>query len=307
MTPGIRKPTLRVPVIGPFVVWCRHNWLVAPAVLYAILVTQVPFILTIWYSLQRWYLLRPDLSGFNGLNNYLDIFQTSRFTNAILTSLVMTSSAVILSLVLGLIYAELVNVRFPGRAVVRTMLITPFLVMPVVTALAWKNEMFSPTQGLLDWLISPLGGRPVDWLASFPLQSVIVVIVWRWSPFMMLILLAGMQAIGEDVREAARVDGAGAWAEFRYIVLPALKPYMQLCILLGSVFIVNEFDSIYVLTFGGPGTATTNFAFLIYQNTFAAYDIGHSAAMAVIVVGITIVLVMFLLRLLGRLMEDNLQ
>jgi sorbitol/mannitol transport system permease protein len=304
MTTGTRR-AVRVPVIGSFLSWCRHNWLVAPALLYAIVVTQAPFILTIWYSLQRWYLLRPDLSGFNGLNNYIDIFQTSRFTNAILTSLVMTSSAVILSLLIGLAYAELVNARFPGRAIVRTMLITPFLVMPVVTALTWKNVMYSPTQGVLDWIVQSLGGRPIDWLASFPLPSVVVVVVWRWAPFMMLILLAGMQAIDEDVREAARVDGADSWQEFRHIVLPHLAPYMQLCILLGSVFIVNEFDSIYVLTFGGPGTATTNFAFLVFQNTFTAYDIGHSAAMAVIVVLITIVLVTFLLRLLGRLMEES--
>ena len=122
----------------------------------------------------------------------------------------------IISLLLGLFYAELVNHRFPGRGIVRTMLITPFLVMPVAGALGWKNMMMDPDFGVINWLIravQPGSGswNPV-WLAHYPRQSIVIMLVWRWAPFMMLILLAGMQSIDEEVREAARVDGATAGA-----------------------------------------------------------------------------------------------
>lgn len=295
----------RIPYLGPFLLWSRRNWLIAPALIYAIIVTQAPFVLTIWYSFQKWNLMRPENSRFNGLGNYLDIFQTSRFLDALTVSLTLTVSAVALSLLVGLIYAELVNNRFPGRGIVRSMLITPFLVMPVVGALAWKNIMLSPTFGVIDWMIQSLGGQPQDWLGIHPLASIVVIVVWRWAPFMMMILLAGMQALDDEIREAGQVDGASSWQEFRYIVLPHLTGYMQLGVLLGSIFIVNEFDAIFMATQGGPGTASTNLPFLIYQTVFYGYDVGHAAAMAVIVVGITIVAVTYLLKLLGRLMGDN--
>src|SRR5512142_2751765 len=107
--------------------WLSRNWLIIPAVIYAIIVTQAPFLLTIWYSLQKWNLLRPENSRFNGLQNYLDLFQTDEFISALINTVILTASAVILSLVVGLAFAELVNHRFPGRGIVRTLLITPFL------------------------------------------------------------------------------------------------------------------------------------------------------------------------------------
>ena len=295
----------RVPFLGPFVLWCARNPLIAPALIFAIIITQAPFVLTIWFSFQKWNLLRPENSRFTGISNYVDIFQTSRFLEALLNTVVLTVSAVVISLLVGLLYAELVNHGFRGRGIVRTLLITPFLVMPVVGALAWKNMMLNPVFGVVDWLARSLGLPAQDWLAQYPLASIVVIIVWRWAPFMMLILLAGMQALSEEVREGARVDGATDWQEFRYIVLPHLKAYMQLGILLGSIYIVNEFDAIYMATQGGPGTASTNLPFLIYQTVFFGYDVGHSAAMAVIVVAITLVAVTYLLRTLARLMEGN--
>lgn len=295
----------RVPFLGPFLLWCVRNPLIAPALIYAIIVTQAPFALTIWFSFQKWNLLRPENSRFNGLANFVDIFQTSRFLDALVNTVILTVSAVAISLFIGLVYAELVNNRFRGRGIVRTLLITPFLVMPVVGALAWKNMMLNPVFGVVDWLARTVGLPAQDWLAQFPLASIVVIVVWRWAPFMMLILLAGMQAVSEEVREQARVDGATNWQEFRFIVLPHLKGFMQLGVLLGSIYIVNEFDAIYMATQGGPGTSSTNLPFLIYQNVFFGYDIGHASAMAVIVVGMTIVAVTYLLRVLGRLMEGN--
>ena len=290
---------------GRFRGWVSRNGLIIPAVIYAIIVTQAPFLLTIWFSLQKWNLLRPENSRFAGVQNYLDLFQTNDFINALVNTVILTTSAVVLSLLIGLFFAELVNHRFPGRGIVRTLLITPFLVMPVVGALGWKNMMLNPVFGVVDWVITSLGGPRIDWFADVPLASIITIVVWRWAPFMMLILLAGMQALSDEVREASRVDGASSVQEFRFIVLPHLKGYMQLGVLLGTIYILVEFDSIAMTTQGGPGNATMNLPYLIYQTVFYGYDVGKASAMGVIVVVITFIFAQWLIRLLGRLMEGN--
>jgi len=159
----------RIPILSGLFDWVRGNLLLAPALIYAIVVTQAPFLLTIWFSLQKWNLLRPENSRFNGIGNYIDLFQTDEFVSALINTVALTASVVLISLVVGLFYAELVNHRFPGRGIVRTLLITPFLVMPVVGALGWKNMLLNPIFGVLDWLITSLGGPRVDWFAQFPL------------------------------------------------------------------------------------------------------------------------------------------
>jgi sorbitol/mannitol transport system permease protein len=285
--------------------WFSHNGLIAPAVIFAIVVTQAPFLLTIWFSLQKWNLLRPENSRFNGIQNYVDLFRTDEFLTALLNTVVLTTGAVVFSLLIGLAFAELVNHRFPGRGIVRTMLLTPFLVMPVVAALGWKNMMLNPVFGVVDWVLMTLGGPRVDWFAQFPLFSIAMIVIWRWAPFMMLILLAGMQSLSDEVREAARVDGSSTWQEFRLIVLPHLKSYMQLGVLLGTIYILSEFDSIAMTTQGGPGTATMTLPFLIYRTVFYGYDVGHAAAMGVLMVAMTFIFATYLIRMLGRLMMGN--
>jgi sorbitol/mannitol transport system permease protein len=280
--------------------------LVMPALIYAILVTQAPFLLTIWYSLQRWNLNRPERRAFVGLDNY--VFLLTRdpgFQAALWNTVVFVVGAVIASLVLGLLFAELVNHRFPGRGIVRTMLITPFLIMPAAAALTWKNQMLNPNYGVVDWFINTTlpGNLGPSWLEDYPMLSVVAVVVWRWAPFMMLILLAGMQSISEEVREAARVDGASAWNEFRDITLPHLWRFVQLGGLLGTVFIVQEIDPIFMMTEGGPGHATTTLPYLVYEKARESFDIGRGAALGVIVVLISLVVITFLVRLLDRMLE----
>ena len=286
------------------------RYLIAPALIYAIIVTQAPFIFTLYYSTLRWNLLRPERKGFIGLENYRRIlFEDNIFRDAIFNTLLFTISAVVISLLLGLFYAELVNHRFPGRGVVRTMLITPFLVMPVAGALGWKNMMFDPDFGVIDWLlraISPEGREwsPV-WLAEYPRISIIIILVWRWAPFMMLILLAGMQSISEEVREAARVDGASGVQEFFSITLPHLYRFMQLGALLGSVYIVQEFDAIFMTTQGGPGTLTTNLPYYVYEKAIRGSNVGQGAALGVVVVALTIIAMTLLLRSLDRMLRSS--
>ncbi|MBV9546272.1 MAG: sugar ABC transporter permease, partial [Chloroflexi bacterium] len=179
------------------------------------------------------------------------------------------------------------------------------LVMPVVGALTWKNMMLNPVFGVVDYLMQLVKLPAVDWLAQFPLFAITGIVVWRWAPFMMLILLAGMQSLSDEIREAARMDGVSAIQEFRYIVLPHLNRFIQLGALLGSVYIVQEFDSIYMTTQGGPGTSSTNLPFLIYQIAFAKKDVGEASALGVMVVILTIIAVQYLLRVLSKLTEGD--
>jgi sorbitol/mannitol transport system permease protein len=237
------------------------------------------------------------------LHGAVDVYQ---FKAAIVNSVIFTVAAVVLSLLLGLLFAELVNRRFPGRNIVRTMLITPFLVMPVAGALGWKNLMMDPDFGVIDWAFRALhlGSGPV-WLAQYPRQSIIIMLVWRWAPFMMLILLAGMQSIDEEVREAARVDGATLWQEFYSITLPNLYRFMQLGALLGAVYIVQETDAIFMTTQGGPGTLTTNLPYLVYETAVRGSQVGRGAALGVSVVAMTIIAMTFLLRSLDRMLQGQ--
>src|SRR6476661_8490366 len=224
------------------------RWLVAPALIFAIVVTQVPFVYTLYYSTFRYNLLRPERRKFVGLENYRRILTDDVvFRDALVNTFLFTFAAVIISLLLGLFYAELVNHRFPGRGIVRTMLITPFLVMP----------------------------------------------------------LAGMQSIDEEVREAARVDGASPVQEFIGITLPHLYRFMQLGALLGTVYIVQEVDQIFMTTHGGPGTLTTNLPYYVYETAIRGSQVGRGAAIGVVVVILTIIAMTVLLRLLDRMLRSS--
>jgi sorbitol/mannitol transport system permease protein len=179
------------------------------------------------------------------------------------------------------------------------LLITPFLVMPVASSLLWKTTMLDPTYGLINWLLSPFGVHHVAWLSTHPLGSIVVMLVWRWTPFMTLIVVAGLQGQPLDALEAARVDGAGAFAIFRRMTFPHLRPYIELGVLLGSIYIVNTFDEVYSMTQGGPGTSTTNMPYYLYQQAFQAYNIGGAAALGVVTVILTMIIATFALRLIA--------
>src|SRR5690606_7083718 len=222
----------------------------------------------------------------------------STFRTAALNSILLTLGCVAVSLVLGLGLALLLDREFLGRGFIRTLLITPFLIMPVAGAMLWSISMFDPTYGLVNWLIGTVGISPVDWTSSFPMVSIIIALVWQWTPFMMLLLLAGLQSQTPDVLEAASMDGAGAWTTFVHITLPHLRFYLELSVLLGAIYVVNTFDQIYLMTAGGPGTASANLPFYIYQRAFLGFDIGQSAAMGVVTVIATIIIATFALRLI---------
>ncbi|EHK84872.1 carbohydrate ABC transporter permease [Saccharomonospora azurea] len=275
--------------------WKRRAPLL-PALFFTIAVTQVPFLLTVIYSFQSWNLVRPGAQHFVGFDNYVDVLTDSQFRGAMVNTLLLTVVCVFVSMLLGLGLALLLDRAFPGRAVVRTLIITPFLILPAAGALLWKTTMFDPTYGLVNFVF----GAEVDWLSRFPLASVMAQVVWQWTPFMTLLILAGLQAQSKEVLEAAQMDGAGRWRTFASVTLPQLARYLQLAALLGAIYIVNSFDAIYLMTQGGPGTASTNLPFYIYQRAFEGFDVGQSSAMGVIVVVLTLLVATFALRLMFR-------
>ena len=173
-----------------------------------IVVTQIPFLFTLYYSTQSWNLVRPGSRHFVGLQNYVAVFQDRQFWQVALNTVVMIVGTVLISVVLGLLLALLLDRKFLGRGVVRTLLITPFLVTPVAAALMWKTTLLDPVYGLVNWALGLVGIGPVDWVSRFPLASVMGDLIWQWTPFMMLLILAGLQSMPRDILEAGRVDGA---------------------------------------------------------------------------------------------------
>jgi len=274
-----------------------------PALIYTVIVTQIPFLVTLWYSFQHYFYDVPGTAHFNGLSNYKAVFTSAAFRGSLVRSVVMTVTAVLVAMILGVAVAVLLDRKFFGRGVVRTLIITPFLVMPAAAALIWAGPMLDPSFGLLNFLLEPFGIHHVAWLSTHALGAVIVVMVWQWTPFMVLIVLAGLQSQPPETLEAAKVDGAGAFATFRELTIPHLRPYIELGILLGSIYLVNVFDAVRLMTNGGPGTATTNLPFYLYQQVNNAFDIGGAAAAGVVTVILTIIVATFALRMFARVFQ----
>lgn len=270
----------------------------APTLLFLVIITQVPFALTLYYSFQNWNLLRPGNINWIGLRNYIRAFENPDFLHILWNTLVLSLSVVIITFTLGMIFALLLNRPFPGRSLARTLLISPFLVMPVVTAVLWKNVLLNPSFGLAAYLLSLFGLPPIDWLAHYAMPSVIMTVAWQWTPFVMLILLAGLQSLPESTLEAASLDGATGFTLFRYIILPHLRSFIEIALLMEVLFILNIFGEIFVMTTGGPGIDTTNLPFEIYKEGFLRWNVSRAAAFGVLAVILANIVVLLFLRVL---------
>lgn len=291
----------------------RRKFLSAPGILFLVIVTQVPFALAIWFSFTNWNLLRPDSSGFMGVDrmwrNYSRILTNPDFIAVLVNTIVLTVAVVVITFVLGLGFALLLNRPFPGRALARTLLISPFLMMPVAAAVLWKNIMLDPSFGFISYYLRFLGIRNFYALEAFPMASVIAIVSWQWIPFVMLILLAGLQSLPESNVEAARIDGASGLSMFRHIILPHLTRFIEIALLLETIFILSEFGTIFVTTAGGPGIQTTNLPYQIFLEAFSRQNVGRASAygiFAVILANIVIVLFLNVLRRNSKSGEVNL-
>jgi sorbitol/mannitol transport system permease protein len=294
----------RTSLADPFSRPWRRRLPLLPALLFAIAATQIPFALSVWYSLTDWTIFPPSDRRFVGLDNYEKLVDNTFFREAAMTSVVMTVSTVLISLALGTLLALLLDRHFFGQGIVRTMLITPFLVMPVVAGLIWKNQMLSGLYGVFNWLLERIGFDSVEFVSTYPLASIVTVLVWQWTPFMMLIILAGLQSQPSDVIEAAKVDGASAFGTFRQLTLPHLRRYMELCVLLGTIYVVQVFDHVDVMTGGGPDS--TNIPYFVYQRSIGGgWDFGLASAYSIVVVLVSIVVATLALRVLSSMLRDE--
>ena len=280
----------------------RQAWssrgLLLPAVIFLILLTQVPFLVTIGFSTMKWNLLYPADRGFTGFDNYKTALTSGNLWPSIVATVLITAFSVVLSLLFGLLFAVLLDRQFRGRAIARTLMITPFLIMPAAASLIWKYSMFDTNIGMVNWAFKTLGLPVVSWGTEHPMATVVIVLTWQFTPFMMLILLAGLQGQDKAILEAASVDGAGTWRTFTWITLPHLRMYIEIGVLLGSVIILQVFDPIAILTKGTGGTKTL--AYLLYERAFIGLDIGEAAAYGVVTVILTIIVATVALRTLFK-------
>ena len=276
--------------------WSRRIPLL-PALIFTIVVTQVPFLVTLWYSFQSYFWNEPGGAHWTGISNYKEVFTDPNFRSALWRSVTMTAIAVIVAMLLGIALAVLLDKKFLGRGIVRTLIITPFLVMPAAAALIWSGPDARSELRAAQLAARAVRGQPRG-LADHPRLRIRdrgdgLAVDAVHDPDR----ARGPAGTGADVLEAAKVDGAGAWATFRELTLPHLRPYIELGVLLGSIYLVTAFDQVKLMTNGGPGTSTTTLPFYLYQKVNFAFDIGGAAAAGVVTVVLTIIVASFALRL----------
>jgi sorbitol/mannitol transport system permease protein len=299
-TPSVPPKSARHPLSESW----RRRLPLLPALLIMIVLTQVPFVMSVYYSLTDWRVVPPEPRNFVGLDNYSKLLSDHFFKDATVTSIELTVFPVLGALVLGTGFALLLDRKFFGQGLVRTLLITPFLLMPVVVGLIWKNQMFHGIYGVLNWVIEKLGGTPVEFVSQHPTESIVIVLIWQWTPFMMLIMLAGLQSQPADVLEAAKVDGATPFAIFRQLTLSHLRPYMELGILLGTIYLIQVYDQIAVMTGGGPGS--TNVPYFVFQRSIGGgWEFGQASSFSIVVVVASIIIATIALRVLSGLLKGE--
>ncbi|MBN8230037.1 sugar ABC transporter permease [Corallococcus macrosporus] len=271
--------------------------LVAPAVLVLAVVALYPVLAAVWLSLHRFILVFGE-RRFTGLENYVYLMGDVRFWSALGNTAYFTAVAVTVELLLAVPLALLLNRAFPGRGLLRASVLVPWAIPTVVSARLWA-WMFNPDYGLINRM---LGGAEVNWLGApgYALHAAILVDVWKTTPFVALLVLAGLQGIPEDLYKAARVDGASTWRQFRSITLPLLKPALLLAVLFRSLDAFRVFDAIYVLTEGGPANTTETLSIYAYKTLMRSGDFGYGSALSVATFLCVVLLAVVWLRWLGR-------
>ena len=277
--------------------------MLAPSVVALFIWMIVPLALTLWYSFQHYNLLNPLISGFAGWTNYYYFLTDPSFFQAFGNTLILTVSVLAITVIGGILLGMLLDQQIAGQGIVRILIISPFFVMPTVSALVWKNMMLDPNYGIFAWLTTRFGIAPIPWLENFPLFSIIIIVSWEWLPFATLILLTAMQSLDEEQKEAAEMDGANIVNRFIYIVLPHLSRAITVVILIETIFLLSVFAEILVTTSGGPGFASTNITYLVYHEALLSYDVGGASAGGVVAVVLANVVAIFLLRIVGKNLE----
>ena len=271
-----------------------------PALFALILTTTAPLVYLAWTSAMRIELAMPWLSGFARFDNYVKMGGDPRFWHSLALTAVYTATTVVLQVALGLSLALLV-LRIPrGQALLRVAAILPIVLAPVVVGLFWRTLVLSPDVGLVDVVTRALGLGSHNWLGDpdLALISVIAIHTWQWTPFAFLVILASLSALPPEVFEAARIDRASAWQRFRHITLPLIRPAIVIVIIMRTMIALSAFAAIFAATGGGPGTATEILNLYAYRTSFSEFNLGYGAALAMVLLAITLAVsfVMFRVR-----------
>jgi multiple sugar transport system permease protein len=277
--------------------------LVSPAVLATLVLVFAPMLQAAWTSLHRNILWKPRDVGFIGLDNYLAIAQDSVAWSSLGRTLIWIGLTVPLQLALGLVTALLLNQQFRWRGLARSLILIPWALPSVVIALMW-SWMYQPQVGLFNDLLLRLGlvHQAVPWLAQpgTALYAIILALVWQGFPFFAIMILAGLQTIPASLYEAAAVDGATAWQQFREVTLPGLKGVLVTAVMLRLIWVANSIDVILVMTGGGPGYATHTLPLYAFKRTYGSMDFGYGTALACTFSLLLLGLIVLYLRRAGR-------
>ena len=276
------------------------RWMVTPSVVLLFLWMITPLGMTIWFSLLRYVLITPGPTPFVGADNYYYFLSDPSFTAALINTLVLVGSVLFITIVGGTLLALLIDQPIWGQGIVRLLVISPFFIMPTVSALVWKNMFMNPVNGLFAHAAKFVGLAPIDFFAHIPLASIILMVSWQWLPFATLILLTALQSLDQEQLEAAEIDGASPINRFFYMVVPHLARAATVVILIQTIFLLSIFAEIFVTTNGGPGNASTNITYLVFQQMSLYNDVGSGTAGGIVAVVLANIVAIVLMYMIGK-------
>ncbi|RWC55805.1 sugar ABC transporter permease [Mesorhizobium sp.] len=276
------------------------RFMMAPSVVLLLVWMVIPLALTLWFSFQQYNPLNPIRDGFVGLSNYALFYSNPAFLQSILNTLTLVISVLLITVVGGILLALLIDQPMWGQGLVRILVISPFFVMPPVAALVWKNMIMHPQYGVFADIARFFGAQPIDWFGQHPMLAIIIIVAWQWLPFATLILLTALQSLDGEQKEAAEMDGAGFVSRFIYLTLPHMSRAITVVILIQTIFLLSVYAEILVTTNGGPGYASTNLPFLVYQKALLEFKIGQASAGGIIAVILANIVAFFAMRAVGK-------
>ncbi len=278
------------------------KWALAPSVGILSAFAFVPLTLVFYYAFLRYNLQDPESVRWFSWNNFYYFMKDPFFLKNLFNTIFLVGGVIVVSVVGGIGLALLLNVPFWGQGIVRVLMISPFFIMPTVSSMVWKNLLMHPVFGLFAEIQRWFGvEQAFDWFGRLPLFSVGVIVGWQWMPFAALILLTSLQSLDEEQKDAAAIDGAKSWSYFWHIVLPHLARPISVVVLIETIFLLNTFAEIKVTSTGG---LAGNLTYLVYSQLNDANDVGAAAAGGVIAVILANIVTLFLVRLVGKNLED---
>ena len=276
--------------------------MVAPAVFALLVWMLIPLSMTVYFSFKKYLPLRGGDLGWVGFENYSRFLSASSFWPAVGTTILIVSSVLVITVILGILIALLLDQPIWGQGIVRIMIIAPFFIMPTVSGLIWKNMFMDPTNGFLAHLWRAVGADPIQWLSYASLASLVTIISWQWLPFATLILLTAIQSLDSEQLEAAEMDGAKPIGRFFFIILPHLARAITVVILIQTIFLLSIFAEIFVTTAGAFGTKTLTY--LIFQRVLESQNVGLGSAGGVYAIILANIVAIFLMRIVGKNLDN---